>query len=349
MSFVPRRRRFLLQTDRLTIRMLGHDDVTAFTHYRKLSGVARFQDWPMPYTRDLAHELADEMESLSGPTADRWVQLALETAGGMVGDVAVWLDADSMLAMIGYTLDPDFQGQGYAVEAVEAVIAWLFRRRHVHRIAATIDPRNVASARVLERCGFEYVGTARSAAFVRGEWTDDARFSLLEPDWKAWCKRPTGQPELVELVEVTADNVRAVGEIESSFSQRGLVAPVLVSLAEALVPPIENGAQVVPWYRAIAADGELVGFVMMAEPNAAEPHPYLWRLVVDVRHQGRGVGRRALELIIADRRAAGHAALTVSYVADVPGSPARFYERLGFVPTGRIEDGEVEAILDLSI
>lgn len=346
---MPQRRRFELQTERLTIRLLGRDDVTAFTHYRNLPAVAHYQDWPMPYTRDLAHELAGEMETLSGPSADRWVQLALEAPGGMIGDVAVWLDADSTLAMIGYTLDPDFQGKGYAVEAVGAVIAWLFRRKHVHRIAATIDPRNSASARVLERCGFEYIGTARSAAFVRGEWTDDARFSLLEPDWKSWCKRPTGTPEVVELVEVTADNVRAVGRIESSFSQRGLVAPVLVSLAEALVPPVEDGAQVVPWYRAIAVDGEVAGFVMMAEPNAAEPHPYLWRLVVDARHQGRGIGRRALEQIIADRRAAGHTALTVSYVADRPGSPARFYERLGFVPTGRIEDGEVEAMRDLSV
>ena len=328
--------------------MLGRGDVTAFAHYRKLPEVARYQDWPMPYTRDLAHELADEMETLTGPSADRWVQLALEAGGEMVGDVAVWLDADSTLAMIGYTLDPRFQGKGYAGEAVEAVIAWLFRRKQVHRIAATIDPRNIASARVLERCGFEYIGTARSSAFVRGEWTDDARFSLLEPDWRTWCKRPTGEPKRVELVEIDADNVRAVGEIEPAFSQRGFVAPVLVSLAEALVPPIEHGTRVVPWYRAISADGVLAGFVMMAEPNATEPHPYLWRLVVDVRHQGRGIGRRALEQIISDRRAAGHTALTVSYVAGRPGSPERFYERLGFVPTGRIEDGEVEAILDLS-
>lgn len=332
--------------------MLSRDDVTAFTHYRKLPGVARYQDWPMPYTRDLAHELVGEMESLAGPTAGQWVQLALVSgsdAGVLVGDVAVWLDLDATLAMVGYTLDPEYQRQGYAVEAVEAVIAWLFRRKHVHRIAATIDPRNLASARVLERCGFEYVGTARSSAFVRGEWTDDARFSLLEPDWKAWCKRPQGAPKQVDLVEITADNVWEVGQIDRSFSQRGFVASVLESLAEALVPPTVRGGRVVPWYRAIAADGVLVGIVMMAEPHVGRPDPYLWRLVVDVRHQGRGIGRRAVEQIIADRRAAGCTAITVSYVADQPGAPARFYERLGFVPTGRVDDGEVEARLDLSV
>ncbi len=348
---VPRRR-FHLQTDRLTIRMLAHGDVTPLTHYRKLPDVARYQDWPMPYTRDLAHELVDEMDTLAGPTPGRWVQLAIVTGdpdGPMIGDLAVWLDADATLAMIGYTLDPAHQGEGYAVEAVDGIIGWLFRRKHVHRIAATIDPRNLASARVLERCGFEYVGTARSSALSRGGWTDDARFSLLEPDWRAWRRRPTGAPKRVELVEITADNVREVGHLDRAFSQRGFVSPVLESLAEALVPPTIRGDLVRPWFRAITADGDLAGFVLMAEPYRGRPHPYLWRLVVDARHQGRGIGRRAVEQIIAERKAAGFTGITVSYVAGEPGAPAPFYERLGFVPTGRVDDGEVEAVLDLSV
>lgn len=345
---VPTRRPFRLGTDRLTVRMLASDDVTAFTHYRKLPEVARYQDWPMPYTRDLAHELADEMERLGRPTPGEWVQLAIDGPDGMVGDVAVWLDEDATLAMVGYTLDPIYQGRGYALEAVEAVVDWLFRRQHVHRIAATIDPRNLASARVLEQCGFEYVGTARSAAFVRGEWTDDARFSLLEPDWKAWRKRPTGPPATVELREVTADNVRAVSEVDRSFSQRELVAPAAESLAEALVPPTIRGERLRPWYRAITADGEVAGLVMMAEPYDRSPHPYLWRLVVDHRHQRRGIGRRVLRQIISERRDAGHTHLRVSYVRNAVGSPARFYERLGFIPTGQVHDGETEALLELS-
>ena len=247
--------------------MLTRDDVTPFTHYRKLPEVARFQDWPMPYTRDLAHELVDDMEQLGGPTPGTWVQIGMDRGDGLIGDVALWLDDAGTLAMIGYTLDPVHQGHGYATEALAAVVDWLFRRRKVHRVAATIDPLNLASARVLERCGFEYIGTARSAAFVRGEWLDDARFSLLEKDWNDWCERPTGPPDTVELVEVTADNVRQVMAVDRGFSQRDLVAPVLVSLAQALVPPIVQGVQLRPWYRAILADDVIVGFVMMAEPH----------------------------------------------------------------------------------
>lgn len=344
---VPTRRPFRLQTERLVIRLLTGDDVTAFTHYRNLPDVSRYQDWPVPYTRDLAHELVDEMRALGGPVPGGWVQLAIDAGEGLIGDVAVWLDEAGTLALVGYTLDPSHQGNGYAVEAVESVVDWLFRQRKVHRVAATIDPRNLTSARVLESCGFEYVGTARSSALVRSEWTDDARFSLLEPDWKTWTSRPTGPPKRVELVEVTSDNVRAIGDIDRSFSQRDLVAPVLESLAQALVPPTVRGDTITPWYRAIEADSDIVGFVMMAEPHAGSTDPYLWRLVIDRRHQGRRIGTMAMQQIIGERRSEGHARIKVSYIRNAVGSPARFYERLGFVPTGRVDRGETEALLDL--
>lgn len=344
---MPKLRPFRIDTERLTIRMLARSDVTEFTRYRNIEAIARYQDWPLPYTRDLAHQLVDELEPLNGPTSGGWVQLALDDGAGIIGDLAVWLDDDVTLATIGYTVAPDHQGKGYAVEAAGAIVDWLFRRKRVHRIAATIDPRNLASARVLEHCGFEYVGTARSAAFVRNEWADDTRYSLLEDDWTAWVERPTGPPRQVSLVEVTDDNVRAVGDIDRAYSQQQLVAPVLASLAHALVPPTVDGVPIRPWFRAVEADGELVGFVMMAEPHPSRPHPYLWRLVIDRRHQGRGIGRAVVLEIARRRRHAGSTHLRVNFVPDVVGSPARFYEGLGFERTGSVEHGEVEALLDL--
>lgn len=341
-------RPFTLTTERLSITMLGREHITEFTRYRNLDAIARYQDWPLPFTRDHAHRLVDQLEALSGPTAGGWVQLAIERDGELIGDLAVWLDDHESVAMVGYTLAPEHHGLGYASEALGALVDWLFHRRRVHRIAATIDPRNLASARVLEHCGFEYEGTARSAALVRGEWSDDARFSLLEPDWTTWRARPTDAPDEVRLTEVTPDNLRAVLRIDRSFSQRDLVAPVAASLAQALVPPVTHGETMVPWVRVIEADGELAGFVMLAEPTRREPHPYLWRLVIDRRYQRRGIGERALREIARLRHAAGATHLDVSYVPAVSGSPEPFYLRLGFVPTGRVEDGEVEARLDLS-
>jgi RimJ/RimL family protein N-acetyltransferase len=68
MDAMPRRRPFRLRTERLTLRMLARADITEFTRYRNLPEVARYQEWALPYTRDLAHELVDEMESMGRPS-----------------------------------------------------------------------------------------------------------------------------------------------------------------------------------------------------------------------------------------------------------------------------------------
>lgn len=328
--------------------MFGHTDITEFTRYRNIPEVARFQDWPMPFTRDHAYVIADDMERCDGPTRGHWVQLGLDGPDGLVGDLAVWLADDGLLAMVGYTLAPEHQGHGYAIEAVESIVAHLFARRRVHRIAATIDPRNLASARVLERTGFRHVGVARSAALVRGEWTDDDRYSLLVDEWRSWVHRPTTAPRRVDLLEVTRERLPTLVTVEAAPSQRDLVAPVLISLAEALVPPVDDGIAVRPWYRAVEADGEIVGFVMVAEPTARKPDPYLWRLVVDHTHQRRGIGRRAVLSVAAEWREQGATRMFVHYVPNRPGSATGFYAGIGFVPTGKNHGGEVEAVLDLT-
>jgi GNAT superfamily N-acetyltransferase len=88
---------------------------------------------------------------------------------------------------------------------------------------------------------------------------------------------------------------------------------------------------------------------MVAEPVASRPHPYLWRFMIDWRHQGRGIGRAALAALAEQRAAAGATHLLLSCVADVPGSPEPFYTRLGFERTGHVNEwGETEMIAALS-
>ncbi|HSJ91971.1 MAG TPA: GNAT family N-acetyltransferase [Ilumatobacter sp.] len=333
---MPRRRPFRLQTERLTLRMLARDDITDFTRYRNRPEVARYQEWSLPYTRDLAHELVDEMDAMGQPEPGAWAQLAMDRDGRLVGDFAVWIDPADELAMIGYTVAPEHQGHAYAVEAAEAVIEWLFARGTIHRVAATIDPRNMASARVLERCGFEYVGTARSAAWSRGEWTDDARFSLLAEDWRTWRSRPTHPPRSVRFVPVDATNVDAVCALDIAHSQRRFVRTISESIARAAHPPLVDGEPVEPWYRAIEADGELVGFVMLAhQPGRA---PRLWQLLVDRRHPRRGIATRAVGAVARHVAAGGSRWLDASFV-DEPGGPEVFYDRLGFQRSGEAEPG----------
>ena len=86
-------------------------------------------------------------------------------------------------------------------------------------------------------------------------------------------------------------------------------------------------------------DEEPAGFLMI-EDNPAKPEYYLWRFMIDARHQGKQIGRRAMELLIAHVVERPDAIELLTSVVQSPGGPQEFYEKLGFRLTGDYEDGE---------
>jgi diamine N-acetyltransferase len=151
----------------------------------------------------------------------------------------------------------------------------------------------------------------------------------------------------IELREITDENRAAVTALHAGPAEGRFVSSVADSLAEAAETP--EGS---PWYRAVYADGEPVGFVMLSWNVTPRPPDifgpwFLWKLIVDERHQGRGIGRAIVERVVELIRAAGATELLTSHVV-AEGGPDGFYERLGFVPTGAF-DPEGERILRLDV
>ncbi len=66
-------------------------------------------------------------------------------------------DADGTVELA-YGIDQAHRGRGYAAEAAAALAAFAFASGRVRRVCAHTKPGNVASERVLARCGFHYVG-----------------------------------------------------------------------------------------------------------------------------------------------------------------------------------------------
>ena len=86
---------------------------------------------------------------------------------------------------------------------------------------------------------------------------------------------------------------------------------------------------------------------MASEITEAHPNPYLWRLLVDRMHQRRGVGSAALDLFEQRCQANGATAIEVSWVEE-PGSPAPMYRARGYEPSGKVNDGEIHAVKQLT-
>ena len=144
----------------------------------------------------------------------------------------------------------------------------------------------------------------------------------------------------VELREVTAESLAAILALEVAESQRRFVASNAKSIAEAHFHPEA-------WFRAIYADEQPVGFVMLHD-ESLHPAPrqqgfyFLWRLMIDKGHQGRGYGRRTMELLIDHVRTRPDAKELLASCVPGSDSPQGFYLQIGFHPTGNHVHGEVE-------
>jgi RimJ/RimL family protein N-acetyltransferase len=111
-----------------------------------------------------------------------WLTLVIEEVQTkeFVGFIGFYCaDSELLRAEVGYILSPPHQGKGYASEALLALInlgKFIFK---IHKFTATCDARNLASAQVLTKCGFEQEGLLRSNHRNGDTWVDDKLFGLL--------------------------------------------------------------------------------------------------------------------------------------------------------------------------
>jgi RimJ/RimL family protein N-acetyltransferase len=119
---------------------------------------------------------------------DTWVQFVIieRQTQQLVGDIGIhFLPSDLFQVEIGCTLDVGHQGKGFATEALQQTINFLFGELNKHRITASIDPRNTASVALMDRLGFRQEAHFRQSLLIENEWVDDLVYALLREEWQA--------------------------------------------------------------------------------------------------------------------------------------------------------------------
>ncbi len=107
------------------------------------------------------------------------------------GEGIGWMTLEIMsrlhgLARIGYTITREHWGQGFATAAVQAIVRRLFTETPIERIEADCSVNNPASRRVLEKCGFRYVGLKRKYLVIKGQRVDHYYYELCKNDFPAY-------------------------------------------------------------------------------------------------------------------------------------------------------------------
>ena len=174
-----------LFTERLIIRPMFKSDADKIFKYKSNKNANQFQGW-IPNTVEDVTEFIDKRISSEMDKEGTWFQFVILTKieNEIIGDIGMHFISNlNKLAELGITIDIKFQGKGFAAEAMNAAINFLFRELGKHRIICSLDPRNLKSEALVKRLGFRKEGHFKKSLFLHNEWVDDVIYALLNEEW----------------------------------------------------------------------------------------------------------------------------------------------------------------------
>ncbi len=176
----------ILKTERLLLRPLEPDDTPLLLDY-----VLENKDWLEPWEpthpknyftlegqRNILLQCMEDRESEGG------VMFGIFERNGEPGKVLGRISVSGIIrgiwqnGFVGYSIAGSRAGQGYMTEALRRVILFGFRNLRLHRLQASIIPRNKASLRVAEKCNFRYEGRALRYLRINENWEDHDLFAI---------------------------------------------------------------------------------------------------------------------------------------------------------------------------
>lgn len=163
--------------------MIPADSQQVF-NYRSDADANKYQGWVPESIEDVVQFINKQPKQFNKP--DTWFQLAIirKDDKKLIGDIGIhFIGPDNQQTEVGCTLDINFQGQGYATEALEGVLGHLFGNLEKHRVFASVDPDNSSSISLLERTGFRKEAHHKQSLFFKGQWVDDVVFAILKSEW----------------------------------------------------------------------------------------------------------------------------------------------------------------------
>jgi RimJ/RimL family protein N-acetyltransferase len=181
-----------LRTERLCLRKLTNSDAAALFAYRSLPEIYAYQSRTTTLS-DAAAFISGTADELDQPGT--WYQLGIFRTGdpALIGDIGIhFLNTDTGQVELGFTLAPAFQGQGYATEAVSAVLSYLFIYLKKRRIIITVDPRNTRCRLLAARLGMVQTACYDKQIPSSGDVCSDITYTVNADDWRANPPAPHG-------------------------------------------------------------------------------------------------------------------------------------------------------------
>jgi RimJ/RimL family protein N-acetyltransferase len=177
-----------VETPRLTLRPFSLDDFDDLYAYQCRPDVTRYLYWDARDSAQVRDALLRQCDEITLSAEGDWLTFAVvwRAARKVVGEVGLKLiSIQNRQGEIGFVFNPDYGGRGLATEAAESMLTLGFDAIGWHRIIGSCDARNHPSARLMERIGMRLEARFMHNQIVKGQWTDELVYAVLDHEWRA--------------------------------------------------------------------------------------------------------------------------------------------------------------------
>lgn len=175
-----------IETERLILRELIWKDVPDIHQMNSLEAVAKYNTIGIPKIEmQTASMFKPVIEDVSkNPRKIYGWTIRQQNSNEFMGEIGMNIGPKRFkIAEIHYSLLPIFWGNGYATEAVRAILDFGFNTLKLHRIEAGVATENEKSLQLLERVGMTQEGRRRKILPINKEWKDNYHYAILEEDY----------------------------------------------------------------------------------------------------------------------------------------------------------------------
>jgi [ribosomal protein S5]-alanine N-acetyltransferase len=174
-----------MATKRLLLDRTCDDDAHDLFLLRSNDDVMKYVERPRPVDADDALLMIRHMDGLiSNNEAIAWA-IRMPGSSKMIGVIGYWrTKPEHFRAEVGYMVLPEFWGQGLMYEALQAVLNFGFSKMSLHSVEADINPENIASEKLLVKCGFKPEAYFRENYFWQDKFYDSKIFGLLSSEFR---------------------------------------------------------------------------------------------------------------------------------------------------------------------
>ncbi len=175
----------VLKTERLILREFLESDLVAVHEYAQDKVTVRFLDWGPNTLRETTFFLKESIGfQTEEPRTTFDLAVVISETNRLIGGCSVAvLESDRVAAGLGYLLNRDFWGKGYATEAASVMVNFAFDVLGMQRVVAACDSENLDSEKVMKKLGMQRDALLRRDKFMKGKYRDTLIYSIARSEW----------------------------------------------------------------------------------------------------------------------------------------------------------------------